>query len=232
MTSKLWNTNHSTKAVAQAIRHQLADWQLSYFDAYLIHFPVALAYVDPKVRYPAEWWDGTPGGVVTLENSPIHETWAAMELLHSQGLAKEIGISNFNGSLLVDLVRFAKVWPTVLQIEHHPYLTQEPLIALAKKLNLAVTAYSSFGPQSFLELQHSGALAAESLLGHPTIAEIAKRNGMTPAQVLLRWSTQRGISVIPKSNNHARAIENLQNVNFTLPEADLLKVSALNIGLR
>lgn len=64
-----------------------------------------------------------------------------------QGLTRQIGVSNFCGGLLVDMWRFARIKPTVLQIEHHPYLTQEPLIALCKTLNISVTAYSSFGPQ-------------------------------------------------------------------------------------
>jgi D-xylose reductase len=75
-----------------------------------------------------------------------------MEDLVQQGLAKSIGISNFNGQLILDLLRYAKVKPATLQIEHHPYLTQPGLIDLAKREDIAVTGYSSFGPQSFLEL--------------------------------------------------------------------------------
>lgn len=63
-----------------------------------------------------------------------------------------IVISNVAGGLLVDILNYARIEPQVLQVELHPYLTQKPLISLTKTLGIAVTAYSSFGPQSYLEL--------------------------------------------------------------------------------
>ena len=76
----------------------------------------------------------------------MHETWRAMEELVDEGLVKDIGLSNVQGSLLIDVLRYARIPPKVLQIEVHPYLTQEPLVKLAQLHGLAVTAYSSFGP--------------------------------------------------------------------------------------
>lgn len=70
---------------------------------------------------------------------------------------------------------------------------------LCELLKIKVMAYSSFGPQSFLEIGHEGALAEKSLLDSDLIGAIAKKHGKTPAQVLLRWATQRGLTVIPKS---------------------------------
>lgn len=61
-------------------------------------------------------------------------------------------VSNFNGALLLDVMRYARIPPSVLQIEHHPYLVQQPLINLANSLGIAVTAYCSFGPASWIEL--------------------------------------------------------------------------------
>jgi D-xylose reductase len=97
-----------------------------------------------------------------------------MEELVDEGLAKNIGVrlvqkrvafraltdlivpSNVAGGLLVDIHSYARIEPQVLQVELHPYLTQEPLLRLAKTLGIAVTAYSSFGPQSYLELGFKG----------------------------------------------------------------------------
>lgn len=87
---------------------------------------------------PPEWDDGN--GVVTPSNDPIHLTWKGMEDVYSAGLAKAIGVSNFSGGLLIDLHRYAKIKPAVLQIEHHPYFTQPQLVELAKTLGVAVTA--------------------------------------------------------------------------------------------
>ncbi|ORY92518.1 putative NAD(P)H-dependent D-xylose reductase xyl1 [Leucosporidium creatinivorum] len=230
ITSKLWNTFHAYEHVLPAAKRSLADWGVDYFDLYLIHFPISLKYVDPAVRYPPEWDDGN--GVVTPSDDPIHLTWKGMEDVYSAGLAKAIGVSNFSGGLLIDLVRYAKVKPAVLQIEHHPYFTQPQLVELAKTLGVAVTAYSSFGPASWLELNHDLALKTPSLLEHSTISSIAKKHNKTTAQVLLRWATQRGIAVIPKSNNPARAKENLESVLFDLEKEDIKAISALNENRR
>lgn len=102
---------------------------------------------------------------------PYQETYKALEGVKVAGFAKDIGVSNIQGSALIDVFRYAKIPPAVLQIEHHPYLTQEPLVALCKEYDVAITAYSSFGPQSFLEL----GMAADipSLLKHDEVAKIA-----------------------------------------------------------
>ncbi|ELU39872.1 D-xylose reductase [Rhizoctonia solani AG-1 IA] len=165
------------------------------------------------------------------KNTPIQETWQALEELVDAGLAKNIGISNMQGSLIIDIFRYARIAPQVLQIEHHPYLTQEPLIKLANTLGIAVTAYSSFGPQSFLEL-NMGQGVKSLLEGHSTIESVAKAHNKTAAQVLLRWASQRGIAVIPKSNNQGRLEQNLASTDFDLSDEQIKSISALNQGIR
>ncbi|KAL7417592.1 Aldo/keto reductase [Mrakia frigida] len=229
ITSKLWNTFHAKEHVPQLVKKQLADWQLEYFDLFLIHFPVSIAYVDPAVRYPPEWFvDGV--SKVQLQNTPYQETWQAMEAIQEAGYAKSIGVSNVQGALLLDILKYAKKAPSVLQIEHHPYLTQQPLVDLCKELGIAITAYSSFGPTSFVELGMDK--NTPSLLKHDVTAEISKATGKTPAQVLLRWATQRGIAVIPKSNDPNRLAQNLNSTDFELSTEQLKAISDLNIGLR
>ena len=77
---------------------------------------------------------------------------------HIRAFADLFAVSNVVGVLLVDILSYARIEPQVLQIELHPYLTQEPLLRLTKKLGIAVTAYSSFGPQSYLELGFKGSV--------------------------------------------------------------------------
>jgi len=229
ITSKLWNTFHAHEHVKKLAKKQLNDWGVSYFDLFLIHFPIALEYVDPEHRYPPEWFGDDKK--VHLQNTPIHETWKAMEELVDEGLVKDIGLSNSQGSLILDVVRYAKKPISVLQIEHHPYLTQEPLIKLSNDLGIAVTAYCSFGPQSWVELNM--AKGATSLLkDNSTINKIVEATGRTHAQVLLRWATQRGIAVVPKSNAHERLLQNIQCTNFDLSKEQIKEISELNIGLR
>ncbi|KAI6031482.1 NADP-dependent oxidoreductase domain-containing protein [Pisolithus microcarpus] len=216
----LWNTFHAREHVKGATKMQLEHWGIEYFDLFLIHFPVSLQYVDPSHRYPAEWYGDD--GKVHMERVPMHETWKAMEELVDDGLAKNIGLSNCQGSLILDVLQYAKYEPQVLQIELHPYLTQEPLINLCKLLGHRCDGLLFLGMGK----------TTPSLLQHSTIGAIASAHGKTPAQVLLRWATQRGIAVIPKSNDHGRLVSNLQCGGFDLTEEELAAISGLNMNYR
>ncbi|KAJ7293729.1 NADP-dependent oxidoreductase domain-containing protein [Mycena rebaudengoi] len=229
ITSKLWNTFHAKEHVKDITKKQLGLWGLDYFDLFLVHFPVSLKYVDPAERYPPEWW-AADGKTVNLQDTPFQETWTEMEALVDDGYAKNIGISNCQGSLILDIMRYARIKPQVLQVELHPYLTQDALVRLAKELGLAITAYSSFGPASYIELAMDR--GAPSLLTHNVIASLASGYKKTPAQVLLRWATQRGIAVVPKSNDHQRLIENLHSDDFDLKAEEINAISALNMNIR
>lgn len=230
LVSKLWNSFHDEEQVEPIARKQLQDWGIDYFDLYIVHFPIALKYVDPKVRYPPGFY--YEGDKVEFSNATIQETWQAMESLSEKGLAKSIGISNFNGQLIQDLLRYAKIKPAVLQIEHHPYLAQRGLLKYAQSQGIAITAYSSFGPQSFLELEMKAAKDAPLLFDNPMIKEVADKHKKTPAQVLLRWATQRGVAVIPKSNNPGRLAQNLDITSWNLSKAELDAISGLDKNLR
>jgi D-xylose reductase len=230
IVSKLWNSFHDGDRVAPICRKQLADWGVDYFDLYIVHFPISLAYVDPSVRYPPSWTNSEDK--LELGKATIQETWTAMESLVDQKLARSIGVSNFSAQLLMDLLRYARVRPSTLQIEHHPYLTQTRLVDYAQREGIAVTAYSSFGPLSFLELDLKDAQSTPPLFEHDVIKGLAEKYNRTPAQVLLRWATQRKIAVIPKSNNPTRLAQNLQVTDFDLEGKELEAISALDKGLR
>lgn len=230
ITSKLWNTFHEKERVEPIVRKQLEWWGLEYFDLFHIHFPVALEYVDIAHSYPSGWTNLE--GKVVQSKATIQETYQALEVLVDQGLIKSIGVSNFQGALLIDVLRYARIRPAVLQIEHHPYLVQNELLRLAKEEGIAVTAYSTFGPQSFIELDWEKAKDTPKLFKNNTIVSIADSHNKTAAQVILRWCTQRGIAVIPKSNNPQRLLENLNTGEFSLTEEEIKAISALDRGLR
>ena len=150
------------------------------------------------------------------------------------GTARSIGVSNFSTQLLYDVLSYAKHPISSLQIEHHPYLTQPQLVSMAQEEGIVVTGYSTFGPQSFLELPPAFAKRAEqvpTLFESPVVKGIAEKYGKSTGQVLLRWATQRGIAVIPKSNNVARLKQNL-DIEFQIDEKDLAAINDLNVGLR
>jgi D-xylose reductase len=231
IVSKLWNTFHDGERVEPIVKKQLADWGIEYFDLYLIHFPVALEYVDPSVRYPPGWhFDGK--SEIRPSKASIQETWTAMEKLVEAGLSKSIGISNFQAQLIYDLLRYAKIKPATLQIEHHPYLVQENLLRLAKHEGIAVTAYSSFGPASFQEFNMEHAQKIAPLMETDVVKDIAKKHNRDPSQILLRWATQRGLAIIPKSNREKYMISNLEAIEIDLSEEEIKQISSLDINTR
>ncbi|KAM7200425.1 NADP-dependent oxidoreductase domain containing protein [Rhypophila sp. PSN 637] len=230
IVSKLWNTFHEGHQVEPIVKKQLADWGLEYFDLYLIHFPVALKYVDPAVRYPPGWH--YEGDKVVRSNASIQETWTAFESLVEKKLTKSIGISNFQSQLIYDLLRYAKIPPATLQIEHHPFLVQQELLNLCKAEGITVTAYSSFGPASFLEFDMQHAVKLTPLMEDSTIKSIAAKYNKDPSQVLLRWATQRGLAVIPKTTRVELMTANLKHTEFDLSEEDIATISAFNKGIR
>ncbi|CAJ0767497.1 21651_t:CDS:2 [Entrophospora sp. SA101] len=222
ITSKLWNTFHKKEHVRPALERTLNDLKVKYLDLYLIHFPISLKHVDPKERYPADWYYDTKNKTCIQENVTIRETWEAMEELN-------IGISNFNAALIMDLLKYARVKPAVLQIEHHPYLTQEQLVDYAKSQGLAVNAYSSIRSSSYGPKKDEN---SPQLLKEPILEQIAKKYNRSTAQVALRWAVQRNIVVIPKSTNPSRLVENHKVIEFTLTDEEVKAISSLDRKLR
>ena len=199
ITSKLWNTFHRQEHVQAACEKSLADLGIDYFDLYLVHFPIALKYVDFNDRYPPEWIFNPEDKHPAMEPDavPLSETWTAMEGLVENQLARKIGVCNYSAVLLHDLMSYARIKPAMLQIESHPYLTQEALIRTAQSYNIAVTAFSPLGALSYFELDMAD--QHESVLEHSAIKAAASRTYKTAAQVVLRWGLQRGTSLVVKS---------------------------------
>ncbi len=232
VTSKLWNTYHRAEHVEAACQKSLDDLGLDCFDLYLVHFPIALKFVGFNDRYPPEWIFDPTANKPRMERDPVplSETWAGMEALVERGLAKQIGVCNYSTGLLHDLMSYARVKPAMLQIESHPYLTQQALIRTAQGYGLAVTAFSPLGASSYLELDM--ATQQESVLSENKVAKIAQHHGVSAAQVVLRWGLQRGTAVIPKTSKAERLKENLDVSGFVLTEGEMSEISSLNKNRR
>ena len=212
ITSKLWNDFHAPDAVDGACDVTLKNLQLEYLDLYLIHWPVVT-------------------GCEQAELSPtIAETWGAMEALVTAGKSKSIGVSNFSAKKLAAMKAHATIFPAVNQVELHPMLRQDALLAACKALGTHLTAYSPLGsPDSSSMIGHSGT----SVMELPVVMEIAAATGKTPAQVLIRWGLQRGTSVVPKSVTPERIEGNFKDVlSFELTEEQMASLNAVEPQLR
>ena len=232
VTSKLWNTYHQPKHVRPAIERSLKDLGLDYLDLYLVHFPIALKYVDLETRYPPGWFFDTEADEPRMELDAVSlaDTWGAMESILQAGLAKHIGVCNFNCALLRDLLAYANNRPSVLQVESHPYLVQSNLLRFCQTEQIAYTAFSPLGAGSYVEL--GMATQDESVLGNEVVRDIAAKHGKTPAQVVLRWGIQRGTAVIPKTSRKERLAENLQLFEFSLTDEEMNAVGGLDRNQR
>ncbi|HEY5320941.1 MAG TPA: aldo/keto reductase [Galbitalea sp.] len=142
------------------------------------------------------------------------ETWMALQDIHASGRARAIGVSNFQPAHVRRLLDHADIVPAVNQIEAHPFLTQDDVRAFNFDNDIATEAWSP--------------LARGAVVRDPLIQAIATRLGKTPAQVTLRWHIQRGNIVFPKSVTRSRVIENFEIFDFSLTDADVAAISALN----
>ena len=228
VTSKLWNSYHAPEHVRPALERTLADLKLDYLDLYLIHFPIAQAFVPFETRYPAGWFfdPADPTGGMRFAPVTLAETWRAMEDLHAAGLVKHVGLCNVGTAQLRDLLAGCRVRPAVLQVELHPYLTQEKLVRFCRAEGITVTAFSPLGAPSYVPL--GMASADESVTREPVVTAAATRTGRTPAQVLLRWGVQRGTAVVPKTGRADRLAENLAVFDFALTDEEMAAISGLN----
>lgn len=232
ITSKLWNTYHRAEHVRLALRRTLDDLRLDYLDLYMVHFPIALRFVPFEERYPPEWFFDPKAEHPCMQPAAVslRETWQAMEELVRDGLVREIGICNVGCAMLRDLLSYAELAPAVLQVELHPYLTQDKLLRFCHESGVAVTAFSPLGAQSYFSLGMAD--PGESVLSQPVIQAIAVRHKRTPAQIVLRWGTQRQTAVVPKTTQPERLHENLALFDFELAKDEMNTISSLNQNRR
>ncbi len=199
LTTKLWNPDQGYESALQAIDESLGKLGLAYVDLYMVHWPTA----DVEAK-------------ATMNRR--EETWKAMEEIYKSGKAKSIGVSNYTIKHLEEMKKYATVFPSVDQVEFHPYLYQRELLEYCKKNNIILEAYRP--------------LTNGKRMDNDTISTIAKKYNKTNAQVLIRWSLQHGCVPLPKSVHQDRVQENINVFDFELTEDDMSMIDALNENFR
>ena len=150
----------------------------------------------------------------------VHGAWHAMEELYKEGKIRAIGISNFQPDRVMDMIVFNEVVPAVNQIETHPFNQH---IETQKFLIENKVQIESWGP--FAE-------GRNDIFKNELLASIGKKYNKSIAQVILRWLTQRGVVVIPKSVRKERIIENFNIFDFELNAEDMDAIATLDTGKR
>ena len=187
ITTKVWPTEVPDGGLLRSAERSLKQLRTDYVDLLLIHWP--------------------------NRSLSAAEMIAPLNAAKRQGLARHIGVSNFDAALLEASWRVTREPLVADQCEYHPQMSQDDTIAACNKRGTAFVSYSPLGKGS--------------LLRNATIAGIAKRVGRTAAQVVLRWHIQQGLVAIPKSGNPERIAANFDVFDFELNESDMLKLSEL-----
>ena len=148
----------------------------------------------------------------------IIETWKAMIKLLNSGKVKAIGVSNYSIEELKETINSSDIVPAINQVEYHPFLYQKDLLRFCKNNGIQLEAYSP--------------LTRGQRLNDPNIVRIAKAYDKTPAQILVRWSLQHDLVVIPKSSHEERILENSQVFDFHINQKDMEILDSLNEDMR
>ena len=166
-------------------------------------------------------------GVDYVDLLYIHQpagNWLAgyrqLEKAYREGKAKAIGISNFEGKYIAELETKWEIAPQFIQVEAHPYFTQDELRKTLDKYGVRIMAWYPLG--------HGD----KSLINEPIFTELGRKYGKSSAQVILRWHIQMGFVVIPGSKNVEHIKDNADIFDFTLTDAEMAEIAKLNKGVR
>lgn len=190
VTTKLWVQDAGEQKARAAFERSLQRLGLDHLDLYLIHQPFG----------------------------DVYGAWRAMEQIEREGLSRAIGVSNFHGDRLVDLIVHNEVVPAVNQVETHPFHQRVADQQLMVAEGVQIEAWGPF------------AEGRNNLFTDPTLSAIAAAHHKSVGQVVLRWMVQRGVVVIPKTVRPERMAENIDVFDFELSEADMAAIAGLDQG--
>jgi len=187
LTTKVSHENLRAADFSRSVDESLAALKVDYVDLLLVHWP------NPAIA--------------------LAETMPALAKAKRQGLARHIGVANFNIGLLDQAVELCPEPLVALQAEYHPYLDQSKLMAVVRRHKLVFIAYCPLG--------------RGRLFSDPVLAEIAAKRGRSIAQVALRWLMQQDVAAIPFSSQPQRIADNFNVFDFALSDDEMKRITAL-----
>jgi 2,5-diketo-D-gluconate reductase B len=187
LTTKVSHENLRAKDFARSVDESLAALKVDTVDLLMVHWP------NPEI--------------------PLAETMPALAKAKRDGLARHVGVANFNIALLDQAIKLCPEPLVALQAEYHPYLDQSKLLAAVRARGLAFVAYCPLG--------------RGRLFNDPVLAGIAKARGRSIAQIALRWLMRQNVAAIPRSSNPQRIADNLKVFDFALTDDEMKRIFAL-----
>ena len=225
ITSKLWNDKHGEHDVIPSCEKSLRDLQLDYLDLYLVHWPFPNHH-PPGCDVTAR----NPHAVPYIHENYMH-TWRKMEELVHRGLVRHIGTSNMTIPKMDLLLRDAQIRPAVNEMELHPHFQQPEFFRFLIERGIQPVGYSPLGSPGRPERDRTD--DDTSPTEDPAIREIARRLGVHPAVVCIKWAIQRGQIPIPFSTNPKNLLSNLRAaVSQPLSSEDMKSIESLNRNCR
>ncbi|EMD35716.1 hypothetical protein CERSUDRAFT_115677 [Gelatoporia subvermispora B] len=206
--------------VGQAIRESGVPREQVFVTSKIIHaehgYESALRAVDDSLRrFGFDYLD------LFLIHSPLSgkqkrlDTWRALVECRNAGKIHTMGVSNYNVKHLEEIREAGLETPAVNQVELQPFCQQKPIVEYCKEHNIAVEAYCPLIRGEF---------------GNPVLQEVSKKYNKNVAQILVRWSLQRGFVPLPKSSDSGRVVSNANIYDFEISQEDMAKIDALDKG--
>jgi diketogulonate reductase-like aldo/keto reductase len=191
ITTKLWNNGQGYEQTLRAYDDSLKQLRMDYADLYLIHWPL---------------------------RETRQESWRALVRLYEERRVRAVGVSNYTGKHLEELLADSLVVPAVNQFELSPFLTRQPLVDFCRARGIQVESYSP--------------LSRGRKWDDPVVNAVARAHGKTAAQVMIRWALEQDYVVIPKSVHRERIIENASVFDFAFTPEEKHRLDGLNENLR
>jgi diketogulonate reductase-like aldo/keto reductase len=206
VTTKLWISDYGYEPALRAFDASLRRLGLDYLNLYLLHWPVPSDFEATVASY------------------------RAAEKLLEEGRVRAVGVCNFSPKHLEDLIDRTEVVPAVNQVELHPFFIQREVRDADTRHGIVTQAWSPIGGVNVYAPRDPNAV--KNPLEHPVVVQLAAKHGKTPAQVVLRWHIDQGLSAIPKSVRPQRIAENIDLFDFALSPNEMAAIDALDTGVR
>lgn len=225
LTGKVWNDMHGKANVIRSAELSMKDLQTDYLDLFLVHWPF------PNHHPPFAHVDERNPNAVPYIHKQFMDTWSGMEELQRKGMVRHIGVSNMTEAKLRLLLGDCSIRPFAAELELHPTFAQKELRAYMKAEGIIPIGYSPLGSPNRPARDRTDEDVVD--MEHPIVVELARKHGVHPASICLKWASGNGIIPIPLSTKVKNLRSNFESVHSDpLTEEELTMLEAVDSNNR